>query len=180
MCDACAELIKLLIDPAWQVPIPAYTRKLVNQLGNVPVDMFLADVDDLKELNAATMHQPRSDALIRPALQVRSSDALVIGKGDMGDQVLFVFPAGDGLGAIRRIQAELRAAPLTSQERARLILGRQKKHSRPDVSDHLSMTFAGFLAVPARSVARLAAVADWALFCAKGRGMRDRLITIGL
>lgn len=104
MCHNCAAMARMLIDPAWQIPIAAYTRNLVATLPNTQlVDVFLADVDDLKELNAATGHQPRSDALIRPALQVRRGDALVIGKGDSGDQVLFVFPAGDGLGAIRRI-----------------------------------------------------------------------------
>lgn len=178
-----ALIYELSYDPGFGVPTAPMVHREMRLLEAVDtrVDVFVGDADNLKQMNSATGHQPRTDELYRPALQIRAHDALIYGKLDGGDQFLYVFPAGQGRAAIERIERELSAAPMTDAERRRYVRGVCIKRWGPfigklrsalgmhRIKPHPSISFVGYENIPACELSIVAAVADRALFVTKGR-----------
>lgn len=110
-----ALIAELSHDPGFGVPTAAFTRRQIDRLPSGRVGIAVGDVRNLKQWNTATGSQERTDDLFRPAFQVRSSDVLIFGKRDGGDQ--FILVAHDVKGAVGRIAAQLQDAPVTDAER---------------------------------------------------------------
>lgn len=116
-----ALIAELSHDPGFGVPTAAFTRRQIDRLPSGRVGIAVGDIRNLKQWNTATGSQGRTDELIRPALQVRSSDVLIFGKRDDGDQ--FILVGHDVQGAVWRIRMRLFHAPATDDERARYVRG---------------------------------------------------------
>src|SRR5690349_13893396 len=112
-----ALIAELSHDPGFGVPTAAYTRRQIDRLPSGRVGIAVGDIKNLKQWNSATGSQERTDELFRPALQcLRTSDVLILGKRDGGDQ--FILVAHDVRGATWRIRDRLYHAPVTDAERA--------------------------------------------------------------
>lgn len=182
-CSQCAakdDLIAMLArDPGFDAYTPAYTLMYIYERAAATPDervsVYVGDLDDLKQVNAATGSQARADELYNPALRVRASDGF-IGKIDGGDGFMFLFPVADGPGAIARIRAELAEAPLTPAERRRLVLERRKKYGGGYVSEHLTITIAAHENIAWRDVPALFERASVGLLAAKVAGLRGQVV----
>lgn len=106
-----------LISPGWNLPISAETLRQLRIIARdgssaARYDVYVSDLDRLKQWNTATGSQALTDSYLIPALAVRRGDALLEGKVDDADMFIFVFPSGAGDDAIHAKQAALRHAPI--------------------------------------------------------------------
>jgi hypothetical protein len=109
------------IDPGFGVPNAAPTRRAIDRLPPGRVGVAVGDIKNLKQWNTACGSQERFDDLFRPALQVRASDVLILGKRDGGDQ--FILVGHNARGATERIAERLAHAETTEAERAAYVKG---------------------------------------------------------
>lgn len=106
-----------LILPGWNVPINGQTLhelRIMARDGHAATryDVYIGDLDRLKQWNTATGSQLITDSYLAPALAVRRGDALLEGAVDNADMFIFVFPSGAGDTAIYAKQSALRHAPI--------------------------------------------------------------------
>ena len=179
-CPHCREMIDMLSrDPGFYAYTPAYTLHAIRDAATREperrVCVISFDLDDLKQLNAATGDQVRTDELINPALIVRGSDVL-IGKSDGGDGFFVICPRGDGLGLVERMRATLARAPLTPEERARFMEERTQKHGARPARDYPTATFRIYPDVALRDVEQLFLEASSGLLSAKANGQRGHVV----
>lgn len=132
-CTCTSEIERLralLISPGWGVPIAGETLNRIRILARDPArfgglievshaDVFMGDLDYLKQWNIAAGSQERTNEFIRPALTLRLGDCLVIGQVDGADMFMFAFPAGQGDAGMASINERLKAADITDAERQR-------------------------------------------------------------
>jgi hypothetical protein len=129
-CDTCQaleqEIIRLrtlLISPGWGVPVAGETLNRVRILARgstteaTHADVFMGDLDYLKQWNIAAGSQERTNEFVRPALTLRLGDCLVIGQVDGADMFMLAFPAGQGDAGMASITERLKAADITDAER---------------------------------------------------------------
>lgn len=129
-CGSCQALEQeitrlrtLLISPGWGVPVAGETLNRVRIMARgaldnaTHADVFMGDLDYLKQWNIAAGSQERTNEFIRPALTLRLGDCLVIGQVDGADMFIFAFPAGQGDAAMAAIGERLRQADITNEER---------------------------------------------------------------
>lgn len=141
--------------------------RALNLLG-LRFDVLLFDLDRLKQVNSATGAQQRTDELYRGAFQLRSTDLGLFFRTDAGDQFAIITRSGCGYGLAERLQAQLNAAPLTTQERDRLqLLTDGQMHQ-------LSATFV--LIEHAPDVVRAIKAGDQEAFTAKASGNRGQIV----
>ncbi len=143
-----ALIAELSHDPGFGVPTAAYTRRQIDRLPSGRVGIAVGDIRNLKQWNTATGSQERTDELFRPALQVRTSDVLIFGKRDGGDQ--FILVGHDVQGAVWRIRMKLFHAAATGAERAAYVRGVYIKQFGPWLGRVLNRTrgVAGINAFP--------------------------------
>lgn len=203
VCLDCAPEIERLrarlISPGWGVPIAGETLDRIRLLARVPgqrghlvevthADVFMGDLDYLKQWNIAAGSQERTNAFIRPALTLRLGDCLVIGQVDGADMFVFAFPAGEGDMAMAAINARLKDADITEAERLRFARAVCRRREGPLPGDiryaaHLAgwrigvplyptITTKGFYNVPIGEIEQIFLYGDTAVFDAKmARGM---------
>jgi hypothetical protein len=118
-----------LILPGWELPISGETLYRIRQLAEhgaiaardgrpaARYDVYIADLDRLKQWNTATGSQPATDAFLTPALAVRRGDAVLEGCVDNADMFIFIFPSGAGDDAIHAKLRALREAPIPAATR---------------------------------------------------------------
>lgn len=166
-------------DPGFGVPTAAYTRRQIDRLAPGRVGIAVGDVTNLKQWNAATGTQERTDELFRPALQVRASDVLILGKRDGGDQ--FILVGHNVQGAVDRIATGLRHAPVTDAERAAYVRGVAIKRYGPwlgrivarlglhSIADYPQIDWQTIEDVAVEDIHAAASAAERRLFCDKVR-----------
>lgn len=141
-----AQLRERMISPGWGVPIAGETLARIRVLARTPgqrgvweevthADVFMGDLDYLKQWNIAAGSQERTNEFIRPALTLRLGDCLVIGQVDGADMFLLAFPAGQGDQAMAAINQQLRTAEITEQERRRFARALCRRSLGPFVGD---------------------------------------------
>lgn len=133
-------------------------------------DVLLFDLDRLKQVNSATGAQQRTDELYRGAFQLRSTDLSLFFRTDAGDQFAIITCSGCGYGLAERLQARLKAAPLTAQERDRLLLLTEGEMYQ------LSATFV--LIEDSTNVVRAIRTGDQEAFTAKSAGRRGSIVKV--
>lgn len=114
---------ELSIDPGFQLPMSAVTYRNIRAMRDNTgyYSLLLGDIKNLKQLNTAFSDQCATDAVFIPALQARAGETLVHGKGDAGDQVLYVI-ADDSEGTTaqamaQRINRQLEQADVSADTR---------------------------------------------------------------
>ena len=115
-----------LILPGWELPISSETLHQLRIMARdgteaTRYDVYVADLDRLKQWNAATGSQMLTDSYLTPALAVRRGDAILEGCVDNADMFLFIFPSGAGDAAIYAKQDALRHAPIPEATRQRFV-----------------------------------------------------------
>jgi len=116
LAEQNALIADLSHDPGFGVPTAAFTRRQIDRLPAGRVGIAVGDIKNLKQWNSATGSQERTDELFRPALHVRDTDVLILGKRDSGDQ--FILVATRARAVAERINTDLRDADTSAAERA--------------------------------------------------------------
>lgn len=179
-------LRSLLISPGWGVPIAGETLNRIRILARgstveaTHADVFMGDLDYLKQWNIAAGSQERTNEFIRPALTLRLGDCLVIGQVDGADMFMLAFPAGQGDAGMASINERLRAADITEEERRRFARAVCRRREGPLAGDiryalHLAgwhiptplyptITTTGYYGVPVEDIEQIFLYGDKAVF----------------
>jgi GGDEF domain-containing protein len=108
----------------WNVDLGMLSRAgLDDAIDRLPPALYtvvFCDIDRLKAINSATRSHFQTNRYLRVGLEVRSGE---IAGQLLGDEIVFILAAGADVAAfVRRIRRQLRAQPLTQEERRRLII----------------------------------------------------------
>jgi GGDEF domain-containing protein len=166
MADLNPDELRALIHNASLGVLSSAALAIALQRTPLPRDLVYLDLDNLHDLNTALGHM-RVNELLRPALQVRSTDA-VAGRVAEGDELVILAPVEQGLALARRVLHAIQHAPLTTDERVRLL----------DTTGGRVLAPSATLAVVERAddLAQALARAERAVECQKRLGQRGCIV----
>lgn len=123
-CSQCADLEARIARLRWNSELAMLNRAgledAIERLPGVLYTVVMCDIDRLKALNAATGNHFQANRYLRGGLAVRAGE---LAAQLLGDEIVFILEAGaDAERFVRRIAHQLRAQPLTQEERRALIL----------------------------------------------------------